>query len=338
MEVFEMNSNEEELQRILDNDPHKPVNSLSAYLEPTLPDYLWKFVAFEDFICANGLIAFEESRLKKDELEAKRGFQFGVSYFEHRIIRIREVLKDRGYITEENLQAEVKKQMSHFEKNRKKPAHPLQLEVLAMINLTLGNSMMMSKAFQHHYEQVRGRTPITGAKIVAKAWVDPDFKALLRVDPKMAIYGWEPSVIHAEDKDIIDPNGLVILENTEELRHVVVCTLCSCYPRELLGEPPMWYISKEYKERIVNEPRKYLADYGLKLGDKTELRVYDTTADIHYMVLPMRPDGSEDLSEEELSLLVTRDSLLGLGDPLSPKLLPQLRESIKEKGHLLSYP
>jgi nitrile hydratase len=105
-----------------------------------------------------------------------------------------------------------------------------------------------------------------------------------------------------------------------------------------LGEPPLWYISKEYKQRIINEPRKYLADYGLKLNDDVEIRVYDITADIHYMVLPMRPKGTENLSEEELSMLVTRDSLLGVGDPLPPDRLPDLKKAIMEKGNLLSYP
>ena len=137
--------------------------------------------------------------------------------------------------------------------------------------------------------------------------------------------------------EIIDPNG-EILENTKTLRNVVVCTLCSCYPREYLGEPPLWYISKEYKQRIINEPRKYLADYGLKLADDVEIRVYDTTADIHYMVLPLRPEGTERLTEEELSMLVTRDSILGVGDPLPPDQLPALKQTIMSKGHLLSYP
>jgi nitrile hydratase len=333
-----MTTTDEELQQILDNDPHKPINPLSAYLTPTLPDYLWKLVAFEEFLCGNQIIAFEESRRKKDELEAKKGFQFGVSYFDHRIIRIREVLKDKGLIKEADLQAEVERQKSHYEKKGKKPANPLEIEVIAMINLTLGDSMILSRGFERHYEQMKGRTPITGAKVVAKAWVDPDFKALLKVNPKEAILGWEPSVIYAKDKEIIDPNGLEILENTEKLRNVVVCTLCSCYPREYLGEPPLWYISKEYKQRIINEPRKYLADYGLKLADDVEIRVYDTTADIHYMVLPMRPEGTERLSEEELSMLVTRDSILGVGNPLPPDRLPAVKEAIMSKGHLLSYP
>src|SRR5437867_10776144 len=109
---------------------------------------------------------------------------------------------------------------------------------------------------------------------------------------------------------------------------------------------PLWgshsltkrYVSKEYKQRIINEPRKYLADYGLKLDDDVEIRVYDITADIHYMVLPMRPKGSEKLSEEELSMLVTRDSLLGAGDPLPPDRLPDVKQAIIEKGNLLPYP
>ena len=148
---------QEELQRLLDTDPHKPINPASAYLTPTLPDYIWKLVAFEEFLCSNQIIAFEESRRKKDELEAKRGFQFGVSYFDHRIIRIREVLKDRGLINEADLRAEVERQKGHYEKKGKKPANPLELEVLSMINLTLGNSMILSRGFERHYEQMKGR-------------------------------------------------------------------------------------------------------------------------------------------------------------------------------------
>src|SRR4030066_2496089 len=116
-----MTTTDEELQQILDNDPHKPVNPVSAYLTPTLPDYLWKLVAFEEFLCGNQIIAFEESRRKKDELEAKKGFQFGVSYFDHRIIRIREVLKDRGLINEADLRAEVEGKKGRYETKDKKP-------------------------------------------------------------------------------------------------------------------------------------------------------------------------------------------------------------------------
>ena len=107
---------------------------------------------------------------------------------------------------------------------------------------------------------------------------------------------------------------------------------------EISGEPPLWYISKEYKQRIITEPRKYLAHYGLKLNDDVEIRVYNITADIHYMVPPMRPKGTEKLSEEELSMLVTRDSILGVGDPLPADRLPEVREAIIAQGNLLSYP
>src|ERR671925_2287765 len=129
-----MATQEEELQRLLDTDPQKPINPVSAYLTPTLPDYLWKLVAFEEFLCSNQVIPFEESRRKKDELESKRGFQFGVSYFDHRIIRIREVLKDKGIIKEADLRAEVERQKGHYEKKGKKPVNPLEIEVIAMIN------------------------------------------------------------------------------------------------------------------------------------------------------------------------------------------------------------
>src|SRR5919197_4400498 len=130
-------STDEQLQQHLDNDPQKPINPVSAYLTPTLLNYLWKLFAFEEFLCSNQIIPFEESRRKKDELEAKYGFQFGVSYFDHRIIRIREVLKDKGVIKEADLQAEIDRQKGHYEKKVKKVVNPHELEVLAMINLAL---------------------------------------------------------------------------------------------------------------------------------------------------------------------------------------------------------
>src|SRR2546426_4893311 len=138
-------STDEQLQRHLDKDPQNPINRVSAYLTPTAPDYLWKLVAFEEFLCGNQIIPFEDSRRKKDEIEAKQGFQFGVSYFDHRIIRIREVLKDKGIINEADLQTEVDRQKGHYEKKGKKVVNPLELEDLAMINLTLGDSMVMSR-------------------------------------------------------------------------------------------------------------------------------------------------------------------------------------------------
>tara|TARA_B000000460_G_scaffold27941_1_gene17674 strand:+ start:786 stop:1781 length:996 start_codon:yes stop_codon:yes gene_type:complete len=304
-------------------DHAKPTN-ITAFKEATLPDYVWKFVTLEEVMTGCGLFPFELSRRKKDELwDVERSdLNSGVAmrdlpYFDMRITRIREVLKEQGIMTADDLKSEVEKLQKEFKDQGKEP-QGLELEALGMINfITVTSGILGREPFAGHYQQVKARTPISGAKIVAKAWVDPDFKALLKISPKEAIYGWDPHV-SPEIVDIIDPNGLEVPENTKEVRNVVVCTVCSCYPREVLGEPPLWYVSETYKSRIINEPRAILADWGLKLDDNTEIRVYDIDADIHYMVLPIRPEGTDGWSEEELAKLVTRDSLLGVSDPLTP--------------------
>ena len=298
----------------------KPTN-ITAFNEHTLPDYVWRFVTLEEVMTGCGLFPFELSRRKKDELwdDADAPVK-DLPYFDMRITRIREVLKDQGIMTEDDLKREVEKLQKQYKEQGKTP-QGLELEALGMINfITVTSGILGKEPFNGHYQQVRARTPISGAKIVAKAWVDPDFKALLKISPKEAIYGWDPH-ISPEIVDIIDPNGLEVPENTEEVRNVVVCTVCSCYPREVLGEPPLWYVSETYKRRIINEPRAILKDWGLKLGDNTEIRVYDIDADIHYMVLPIRPKGTDGWSEEQLAKLVTRDSLLGVADPLTPEEL-----------------
>ncbi|MSV33592.1 MAG: hypothetical protein EXS76_02570 [Nitrosarchaeum sp.] len=318
-------SSENELREALQKEyekghfEHDRPTNISAYAEATLPDYVWKFVTLEEVMTGCGLFPFELSRLKKDEMwnDPKNPFK-ALNYFDMRISRIREVLKDQKIMTDDQFRSEVDKLKKQYKEQGKTP-QGLELEALAMINyITVTSGILGTQPFTGHYQQVRARTPITGAKIVAKAWVDPDFKALLKVSPKEAIYGWNPSVLHVKDFDIIDPNGLEVPENTEKVRNVVVCTVCSCYPREFLGEPPLWYVSETYKKRIIHEPRAILKDWGLNLADDVEIRVYDINADIHYMVLPMRPKGTEGWSEEELSKLVTRDSLLGVADPLTP--------------------
>jgi nitrile hydratase len=116
--------------------------------------------------------------------------------------------------------------------------------------------------------------------------------------------------------DATSINEFVVLENTEKLRHMVVCTLCSCYPRAILGRPPDWYKSFNYRQRSVHDPRGVMREFGLVLGDEVEVRVHDSTADIRYLVLPLRPKGSENLSAADLEKLVTRDSMIGVMDPL----------------------
>lgn len=155
-------------------------------------------------------------------------------------------------------------------------------------------------------------TPAIGGKIVAKAWVDPEFKKNLLAEPLKTINA-------SFELDITTPLDLVVLENTPKVHNVVVCTLCSCYPRMLLGIPPAWYKSIDYRSRVVVEPRKVLAEFGTHLPDDVEVRVSDSTADLRFLVLPYRPAGTEGMSEAELAELVTRDSMIGTSLPLGAK-------------------
>lgn len=149
-------------------------------------------------------------------------------------------------------------------------------------------------------------SPHQGARMVAKAWVDPDFKARMMADPKAAARELDIAVTEAK---------LTIIENTPTTHNLVVCTLCSCYPRSLLGEPPAWYVSKAYRSRAVREPRKVLREFGLDFPDTVEIQVHDSNADLRYMIMPMRPAGTQGLGEEELAALISRDSLVGAALP-----------------------
>jgi nitrile hydratase subunit alpha len=154
------------------------------------------------------------------------------------------------------------------------------------------------------------RTPADGARLIARAWVDPEFKARLLADARAAALelGLDPG-----------PSPVVVaVENTEAVHHMVLCTLCSCYPRALLGPPPDWYKSLPYRSRAVADPRGVLSEFGVELDDDVELRVLDSTADIRYLVIPGRPAGSQEMSEEELAALVTRDSMIGVAQPATP--------------------
>jgi nitrile hydratase len=159
-------------------------------------------------------------------------------------------------------------------------------------------------------EDMDARTPALGGRVVARAWVDPAFKARLLADAKAAVteFGIDPGPIVT----------LVAIENTEQVHNVVVCTLCSCYPRAILGLPPDWYKSLRYRSRTVVDPRGVLREFGLELPADVEVRVYDSTADIRYLVIPARPAGTERMSEEELAGLVTRDSMIGVTQARRP--------------------
>lgn len=149
------------------------------------------------------------------------------------------------------------------------------------------------------------RSPALGAKVVARAWVDPDFRARLLAHGRSACEQ-EFGITFYDDTD------LIVLENTEKVHNLIVCTLCSCYPRPVLGLPPDWYKLKPYRARAVSEPRAVLAEFGTILPDDVEVRVSNSTAMIRYLVLPMRPKGTEHYSEEQLAALVTRDTMIGV--------------------------
>lgn len=150
-------------------------------------------------------------------------------------------------------------------------------------------------------------SPEIGARMVARAWTDPDYYALLMRDGKAAAEAAGASMAGAPE--------LGVLENTPKQHHLVVCTLCSCYPRALLGYPPGWYKSFAYRSRAVREPRAVLAEWGTQLADDVEIRVVDSTADYRWMVLPMRPKGTEGWSVEKLASIITRDALVGVAVP-----------------------
>ena len=146
--------------------------------------------------------------------------------------------------------------------------------------------------------------PRNGARVVARAWTDADYKARLMVDASAAIAECGYSGIQGED--------MVVVENTAGVHNVVVCTLCSCYPWPVLGLPPVWYKSAAYRARVVREPRAVLAELGLAIGDDVELRVWDSSAEVRYLVLPLRPDDTEALDEDALAEIVTRDGMIGV--------------------------
>jgi nitrile hydratase alpha subunit len=155
-------------------------------------------------------------------------------------------------------------------------------------------------------EEIDSQTPALGGKVVARAWVDPGYKGRLLANGTAAV----------EELGIsMGQTLLVVAENTPQVHNLIVCTLCSCYPQPLLGLPPDWYKSKAYRSRAVREPRAVLAEFGTTLPEGVTVRVHDSTADMRYLVLPLRPDGTEGMTEEELAALVTRDSMIGVTVP-----------------------
>ena len=185
----------------------------------------------------------------------------------------------------------------------------LRVEALASLLTERGliDEATVSK-FVKTYEESVG--PMNGAKVVAKAWTDPDYRARLLADGTAAV----------AELGFTGPQGehIVVLENTPAVHHVVVCTLCSCYPWPVLGLPPSWYKDPAYRSRMVREPRRVLGEFGLDLPGDVEIQVHDSSSEVRYMVLPQRPAGTGNASEEELAAMVTRDAMVGVAEVRAP--------------------
>lgn len=174
---------------------------------------------------------------------------------------------------------------------------------IAVRELLIEKGIVSADEVRRAVEAMDARTPAQGARVVARAWVDPAYKARLLADGSAAV------------KELgidVATTRLIVVENKPKLHNLVVCTLCSCYPRMVLGLPPDWYKSRAYRSRAVREPRDVLREFGTELPDDVEVRVHDSTADMRYLVLPERPAGTEGWSEERLAALVTRDSMIGV--------------------------
>ena len=160
-------------------------------------------------------------------------------------------------------------------------------------------------------DQIDSRSPEDGAKVLAHAWVDPEYKTRLLADAEAALMEL------GYDLPATAPN-LTVLENTDDVHNMAVCTLCSCYPRAIIGRPPAWYKGLAYRSRVVSDPRGVLQEFGTQLDESVQVRVIDSSADFRYLVMPKRPSGTEGMSEEQLAKLITQESMIGVGLALSP--------------------
>jgi len=190
------------------------------------------------------------------------------------------------------------------------PLTHYQAMTFALMELLQEKQIITGEEIRKQLEMIDSRSPATGAKIVAKAWTDPEFKAKLLKNVNEAVAEIGIDAGHIEIRAV---------ENTDDTHNVIVCTLCSCYPRLLIGLPPDWYKSRAYRSRTVNEPRAVLAEFGTHIPDDVQVVVHDSTADLRYMVVPARPAGTEGMDEDALAELVTRDCMIGTAVPKSPE-------------------
>jgi len=180
---------------------------------------------------------------------------------------------------------------------------------IAVRELLIEKQITSADEVRRYVEEMDNRTPLQGARVVARAWSDPDYRRFLLEDGNAACesVGLERGLYK-----------LVVVENTEQVHNVIVCTLCSCYPRSLLGLPPDWYKSRNYRSRVISEPRVVLSEFGTIIADGVNVRVHDSTADMRYLVVPRRPENTHGWSEAQLAKLVTRDAMIGVALATQP--------------------
>jgi nitrile hydratase len=213
-----------------------------------------------------------------------------LSYYEKWVASTAQTMVEKGYVRAEEL-GEYR---------------PLQMMESRLREVLIGKGYLTQQAIDAEVENMRGRTPEQGAKVVAHAWSDRAFRKKLLKNGTQA----------CESLGLDLPAlKLIVVENTPQIHNVIVCTLCSCYPRMLLGIPPDWYKSFAYRSRMVKEPRKVLSEFGLEVEEDVALRVHDSTADMRYLVLPMRPKGTDGWDEERLAAIVTRNCMIGVDVP-----------------------
>jgi nitrile hydratase len=197
---------------------------------------------------------------------------------------------------------------AHTHDHEKDEGPPSEHEILsrAMQELLEEKGVLTAEQVRRRMELFEAEFPQRGARVIAHAWSDPKFRQRLLEDGKAACAEWGID---------LEADRLIAVENTPEVHNVIVCTLCSCYPRALLGMPPTWYKSENYRRRVVREPRAVLKEFGTLIPERVSIRVHDSNADMRYVVVPMRPKGTEGWSEEQLASILTRDTLVGVALP-----------------------
>ena len=249
-----------------------------------------------------------------------------IGYFEKQTEALAIVLAERGIIPKEMLQTELNKVRERFQvpiiplpDDHDHDGKPIQEDEtgegpnqhhsmnLAMQEILEMKGLIKANQIREKIEKFDGDYPNRGAKVVARAWVDSDFKNRLFLDANPVIEELGIDLEHAA--------RIIALENTTDVHNVVVCTLCSCYPRQLMGQPPTWYKSRSYRSRMVYEPRSVLKEFGTHIPDNVTIRTHDSNADMRYIVIPMRPENTTGWTEEKLEKIISRDSLVGVTIP-----------------------